>query len=80
MAGTGKKKFHKKPDPRRWTERFFTEVPMVDKDGKPLPQNPPLNVKGFWEKPSNETKDSIARSIEELRKRNVERQKQSRNK
>jgi hypothetical protein len=75
MVGIIKRKFHEKPDPRRWTEKFFKEVPMVDEKGDPLPQNPPLNVKGFWEKPSNETKDAINRSIEELRKRNVERQR-----
>jgi len=38
-------------DRRNWKERFFKTVPMVDAGGIPIPQDPPLNKKGFWDKP-----------------------------
>jgi len=32
-------------------DRFFKTVPMVDAEGNPVQQNPPLNKEGFWDKP-----------------------------
>jgi hypothetical protein len=32
-------------------EKFFKIVPMVDASGDPIPQDPPLNKDGFWDKP-----------------------------
>ena len=37
-------------DNRNWKHKFFKEVPMVDKDGKPMQQNPPLNTGFFLKK------------------------------
>jgi hypothetical protein len=34
-----------------WRKQFFKIVPILDENGKPLKDNPPLNKKGFWEKP-----------------------------
>ena len=34
-----------------WKQRAFSVVPAVDASGSPLPQDPPLNAKGFWSKP-----------------------------
>jgi hypothetical protein len=36
----------------KWTAKFLEVVPAVDADGKPLQQDPPLNLKGFWDKPN----------------------------
>lgn len=41
---------HVKPDPKPINERFFKMIPAIDKEGRPLPQNLPLNKQGFWKK------------------------------
>lgn len=41
----------RQPDPRPINKRFFKVTPAIDNEGKPLIQNPPINKKGFWEKP-----------------------------
>lgn len=33
-----------------WHKKFLKTVPMVDENGDPIPQNPPL-TKSFWVKP-----------------------------
>lgn len=33
-----------------WKHKFFKEVPMVDKNGVPMQQNPPLNTGFFLKK------------------------------
>jgi len=38
------------PSKLHWTQRAFEMVPAVDAGGKPIPQDPPLNTKGFWSK------------------------------
>ena len=39
------------PSRKPWTQKFFKVVPLVDANGKPVPQDPPLNKEGFWKKP-----------------------------
>ena len=34
-------------------QKFLKEVPMVDASGNPIPNNPPLNKDGFWDKPKS---------------------------
>ena len=34
-----------------WTQKFYKVSPAVDANGIPIPQDPPINRKGFWDKP-----------------------------
>lgn len=63
-----KKKF-RKADVRGWKDKFFIEIPMMDKDGKPIPWNPPLNTRGFWVKPEKTLSHELSKNIKEVRGR-----------
>jgi len=52
-------------DIRSWKHRFFNEVPMVDKDGKPMQQDPPLNTGFFLKK--HDTAGALRDHIESIK-------------
>ena len=48
-----------------WKHKFFNEVPMVDKNGVPIQQDPPLN-KGFFLK-KRDTAGALREHIESIK-------------
>jgi len=48
-----------------WKYKFFNEVPMVDKDGKPMQQDPPLNTGFFLKK--RDTAGALREHIESIK-------------
>jgi len=64
-----KKQIRRKADPRRWTEKFLNVIPAVDVNGEPIPQNPKLNTRGFWEKPDKAVSCELDRNIKEVKER-----------
>lgn len=50
---------------RNWKHKFFNEVPMLDRDGKPMQQDPPLN-RGFFLK-RRDTAGALCEHIESIK-------------
>jgi len=48
-----------------WKHRFFNEVPMLDKDGKSMQQDPPLNSVFFLKK--HDTAGALRDHIESIK-------------
>ena len=48
-----------------WKHKFFKEVPMVDKDGRLMQQDPPLNTGFFLKK--RDTAGALREHIEHLK-------------
>ena len=55
-------------------EKFLKTVPMVNASGNPIPNNPPLNKDGFWDKPKS-TADALKRNMEKVLNERVNRKK-----
>ena len=70
-----KKIIRRKADSRRWTEKFLNVIPAMDVNGEPIPQNPQLNTRGFWDKPKRSVSHELKENIKEVKER-VERTEQ----
>lgn len=47
----------------RWTNKIIKTLPYRDEaTGEIVPDNPPMNTKGFWDKPKTSTADYVAKN------------------